>query len=223
MGRKNKKQPKRDTYAKHIEGKTQNQEDYIRSICENTVIFCCGPAGSGKSFISAGISAEHLIEGKIRRIMVSRPLISAGKGVGFLPGELDEKIAPYNGPMEDHFIDFFGYMKYKSLVDDGQIVYSPVEFMRGATFRDTYMIMDEAQNFTFDQIKMYLTRVGYGSKILVNGDIKQTDLMDMSSGLSKCMSRTAGLKHVAHCTLTRSDIQRHSIIGPILAALEADD
>ena len=215
---------KRDPQKDLVFAKTDNQAKYISSIIDNTVTICCGPAGSGKSYITSGLACQYLRDNKISKILISRPLVTVGRSVGFLPGSIDEKISPFNCIMEEHFQEFLSKEEYISARRAKEIFYMPLETMRGATYKDTYMILDEAQNFTMDQIKMFLTRVGYGSKVVINGDLGQTDIKrnyyNETSGLGEVMDRLEGLKDVGICELDHDDIQRHSIISPILRALE---
>lgn len=205
--------------VKTVESKTPNQKQYIRSIIENDIIFCSGPSGSGKSFIAAGIAAEHLHRGDIEQIIITRPLVCNGRDVGALPGDLSEKIAPYLMPMYENLKFFLGQAIYGLYANEKRIRYEPLEVMRGATYHNAYMILDEAQNCTFDQIKMFITRMGEGSKVLINGDVRQTDL-DKFSGLDSCMSKLSNVEGVSIVTLTNQDIQRNGIIGRVLNALE---
>ena len=206
-------------YPKQVNAKTRNQKDYILSIVENDITFCFGPSGSGKSFISAGISSEHLIHGKTSQIIVTRPLVCAGKNLGAVPGEVADKVKPYLKPMEENLRYFLGAEKMAKYIQDEVIRFEPLELMRGASFHHSYMILDEAQNCTLEQIKMFITRIGEGSKVLINGDIKQTDLRD-GSGLKICVEKLRGIDGVGICELNHSDIQRNSIIKSILTALE---
>ena len=207
---------------KTVEAKTDNQKEYIKSIIENDVIFCSGPSGCGKSFIAAGISAEHLHRGDIDKVIITRPLVCAGKDIGSLPGELLDKIAPYLMPMQENFRHFLGQAYYGHYYNDGKISYQPLEVMRGSTFHNCYMILDEAQNCTFEQIKMFITRMGENSRVLINGDTNQTDIKN-NSGLSRCIQKLEGINGVSICNLTYSDIQRNGILGDILTALEKED
>ena len=203
----------------HLEAKTINQRDYIRSIIENEIIFCSGPSGSGKSFIAAGVAAEHLHRGSVKQIIVTRPLVCTGKEIGSLPGELGEKIAPYLLPMKENLRFFLGQALYGHYDNEGQIHYKPLEIMRGATFHNSYMILDEAQNCTVEQLKMFITRMGKGSKVLINGDIKQDDLRGRS-GLDLCINKLRNVDGIGVCELGYEDIQRNDIIGRVLQALE---
>jgi phosphate starvation-inducible PhoH-like protein len=205
---------------KTVEAKTDNQYQYIRAIVENDITICSGPSGCGKSMIAAGISAEHLYYGNCEQIVITRPLVCAGKDVGALPGELGEKIAPYTLPMQEYFRFFLGQAYYGLFFNEKKIRYEPLELMRGMTYNHTYMILDEAQNCTFDQIKMFLTRIGEGSKVIINGDIKQNDLRN-KSGLEFCMNKLKNVEGVSIITLDNSDIQRNGIIGRVLNALES--
>ena len=193
--------------VQHVEAKTENQKLYIRSIIENDIVFCSGPSGSGKSFVAAGIAAEHLHRGDIEQIIITRPLVCTGKDIGSLPGELGEKIAPYLLPMQENLKFFFGRSYYGHYDNEGQILYKPLE------------ILDEAQNCTTEQIKMFITRMGKNSKVFINGDINQDDLRGRS-GLDYCISKLEGIDGVGICRLGYEDIQRNDIIGRVLTALE---
>jgi phosphate starvation-inducible PhoH-like protein len=220
--RKNKKQKQKEKKAQTVtplEAKTNNQKEYIKSIIENDVTFCVGPSGTGKSFIAAGIAAEHLFKGKIDSIIVTRPLICSGKDIGSLPGEIGDKIKPYLAPMEENLKYFLGRDKLGLYINNRQIKFEPLETMRGLTFNNAYMILDEAQNCTLEQIKMFITRIGQNSKVIINGDTKQTDLYN-NIGLSLCVDRLRDVRGVGICELGYHDIQRNGIIGSILAALE---
>lgn len=209
----------REARLKPLEAKTHNQKEYIRAIVENDVVFCTGPAGCGKSFISAGLSSRMLYDGLYEKIVVTRPLVCTGKDIGSLPGELLEKIAPYLTPMQENLRYFLGQDYYGLYINDGKIKYEPLEVMRGATFHNTIMILDEAQNCTLDQIKMFVTRMGENSKVLINGDVKQTDLR-FKSGLSECIDKVRNVDGIAVCELSYSDIQRNGLIGRFLNAVE---
>ena len=186
--------------VQHVEAKTENQKIYIRSIVENDIVFCSGPSGSGKSFVAAGIAAEHLHRGDIEQIIITRPLVCTGKDIGSLPGELGEKIAPYLLPMQENLKFFFGRSYYGHYDNEGQILYKPLEVMRGSTFHNAYMILDEAQNCTTEQIKMFITRMGKNSKVLINGDVNQDDLRGRS-GLDYCISKLEGIDGVGILSL----------------------
>lgn len=213
------KKKNKDKEKNVLIAKTDNQKTYIRSIIENDITFCTGPSGTGKSFIVAGIASDHILKDKIETIVVTRPLICTGKDIGSLPGELNEKIKPYLQPMEENLKYFLGRDHFGLYYNTRRIRFEPLETMRGLTFHNTYMILDEAQNCTLDQIKMFITRMGENSKVIINGDIKQTDLRG-NSGLGYCIDRLQKTHGVGICALGYNDIQRNGILGAILNALE---
>ena len=220
MQNKRRKDRDRPQKLKPLVAQTDNQKEYIRSVIENDVTICIGPAGTGKSFVAAGLCSEHLHTKKIEQIIVTRPIVCAGRDIGAMPGDVGEKIQPYLMPMQENLKYFLGQSLYGHYNNRGQIRYEPLETMRGATFHKAYMILDEAQNCTMDQIKMFLTRMGEGSKVIINGDVKQTDIRSMS-GLQTCIDKLEALYGVGTIRLTYEDIQRHDIVGAILIALES--
>ena len=213
------KRSKQNNKVVPLEAKTPNQKEYVRSIIDNDVVCCSGPAGSGKSFIAAGIAAHKLHRGETERIIVTRPLVCTGKDLGSLPGEMHDKIAPYLLPMKENLKHFLTQAFYGYYENNGSIQYRPLEVMRGSTFHDSYMILDEAQNCTVDQIKMFISRMGKNSKVLINGDINQNDLRGQS-GLKTVMDKLERIDGCGICHLTYDDIQRNDLIGRILNALE---
>jgi phosphate starvation-inducible PhoH-like protein len=215
-----KRQEKNKPKPNQLEAKTENQKTYIRSIIENDIIFCTGPSGSGKSFIAAGIAAQKLLRDEIDTVIVTRPLVCTGRDIGSLPGELNDKIKPYLQPMEENLKYFLGRDKFGLFFNQRRIRFEPLETMRGSTFHDSYMILDEAQNCTMEQIKMFMTRMGNHSKVLVNGDNKQTDIYKYS-GLDVCLEKLQNISGVGICKLEYHDIQRNGIIGAVLYALES--
>ena len=215
-----KRKEQKASKPKVLEAKTENQRTYIRSIIENDVVFCTGPSGSGKSFIAAGIAAQKLLKDEIDTIIVTRPLVCTGRDLGSLPGELNEKIKPYLQPMEENLRYFLGRDMFGMYFNQRRIRFEPLETMRGSTFHDAYMILDEAQNCTLEQIKMFVTRMGNHSKVLINGDNKQTDIY-RDSGLDFCMDKLSQVTGVGICKLEYHDIQRNGIIGAVLYALES--
>ena len=215
--RKLTEQEKRAT--KTVEAKTENHKYYIKSLYENDVTICVGPAGSGKSFIPAGVFGNLLHQCKYSQIIATRPLVCSGKDIGSLPGEMNDKIAPYLKPIEENIKYFLGPWNYGQYFNEKRIRYEPLEIMRGATFNDSLMILDEAQNCTLDQIKMFITRMGDNSKVVVNGDIKQTDI-SIKNGLGLVIDKLSDIDGIGICRLDYSDIQRNGLIGKILQALE---
>lgn len=205
--------------VKYVEAKTENHKYYIKSLYENDVTICVGPAGSGKSFIPAGVFANLLHEGRYDQIIATRPLVCSGKDIGSLPGEMNDKIAPYLKPIEENIKYFLGMWNYGQYFNEKRIRYEPLEIMRGATFNNSLMILDEAQNCTLDQIKMFITRMGENSKVVVNGDIRQTDI-SIHNGLDLVIEKLSTIEEIGICRLNYSDIQRHGLIGKILQVLE---
>jgi phosphate starvation-inducible PhoH-like protein len=206
---------------REVEAVTPNHEVYMDSIDHNLITICTGPAGCGKTFLATGMFASYLHEGNFDQIVVTRPLVCAGKEIGALPGELGEKIAPYLKPIEENLKFFLGQSYYGHYLNNKQIRYEPLETMRGMTFNRTLMLLDEAQNCTFEQIKMFMTRIGKDSKIVINGDSKQTDIKN-KSGLDLTVDRlyNAHIDGLGICELGYEDIQRNGIIGDILKYLE---
>lgn len=205
--------------VKTVVPQTSNHHEYILSIIDNPITICTGPAGSGKSYIGAGMFSNFLHLGKCRQIIATRPLVSSGRDLGSLPGEMNEKIAPYLKPIEENIRNFLGRANYGYHFNEGRIRYEPLELMRGTTFDDSCMILDEAQNCTLDQLKMFITRMGQNSKIIINGDINQTDIQSRS-GLEILINKIKHIKSIGICYLTYNDIQRNGIIADILRALE---
>jgi phosphate starvation-inducible PhoH-like protein len=217
--RRTKKQNKTYSFV-DLEPKSYNQNLYVSSIEKNDITFCTGPSGTGKSFICAGVSARKLVQQKVRQIIITRPLVATGKEIGSLPGDVSDKILPYLKPMEEN-LKFFLNDYYPDSLNYGRIRYEPLELMRGATYHDSIMILDEAQNCTSEQIKMFITRMGENSKVIINGDVMQTDL-NKKSGLDFCIDRLRNIDGIGVIKFTYEDIQRNGIIGKVLEALERD-
>lgn len=218
--RRSKKKENRNYSFVTLEPKSYNQNLYVSSIEKNDITFCTGPSGTGKSFICAGVSAKKLVQQEVRQIIITRPLVATGKEIGSLPGDVSEKILPYLKPMEEN-LKFFLKDYYSDSLNYGRIRYEPLELMRGATFHDSIMILDEAQNCTSEQIKMFITRMGENSKVIINGDVMQTDL-NKKSGLNYCINRLRNIDGVGIIKFNYEDIQRNGIIGKVLEALERD-
>jgi len=209
------------THRKRLKPKTPNQADYIRAMSESDATFCFGPAGTGKTAVAVGMACEYILENKISKIVVTRPIIESGRGLGFLPGTLTEKVQPYLVPIMEEMKLYLGLETYRLMRETNTIEICPLEYMRGRNFHDTFMILDEAQNATFEQIKMFLTRIGIGSKAIINGDLEQTDLQGSEhGGLHTCISKLDNLDGVSICELDHSDIIRNSIISSILERLK---
>ena len=206
---------------KKLKPKTQNQAEYIRSMVESDVTFCSGPAGTGKTAVAVGMACEYILENKVEKLVITRPVVESGRGPGFLPGTLTEKVQPYLVPVMEEMKLYLGIDTYNSMRSTNTIEICPLEYMRGRNFHDTFMILDEAQNATFEQIKMFLTRIGMGSKAVINGDLDQTDLRGNEyGGLHSCISKLDNCRGVSICELDSSDIIRNSIISNILDRLK---
>ena len=218
--RKPKTQNTRST-RKKLKPKTRNQSDYIISMSENDVTFCSGPAGSGKTAVAVGLACEYILNNKVEKIVITRPVVESGRGIGFLPGSLVEKVHPYMVPIIEEMKLYLGVEAFNTMRSTNEIEICPLEYMRGRNFHNTFMILDEAQNATFEQIKMFLTRIGIGSKAIINGDLDQTDLKgDAFGGLNSCMGSLDNLEGVGICKLDTSDIVRNDIIAKILKRLK---
>lgn len=205
---------------KQLSPKSPNQAAYLDAIERSDVTFCCGPAGSGKTSLSVGMACRYLLEGKVEKIVITRPVVESGSGLGFLPGTLTEKVAPYLVPIMEEMKLFLGLDGFGMLRGASAIELCPLEYMRGRNFHKTFMLLDEAQNATLEQIKMFLTRIGIGSTAVVNGDSSQTDLdARHAGGMDFCMERLAGIQGVTVCKLEGCDIVRNKIIADVLKAL----
>lgn len=220
MKRKKSEQTKHHLKSR-LSPKTQNQAEYIRAIIESDITICVGPAGSGKTTVSVGLACEHLSHGKIERIIITRPIIESGRGLGFLPGSFHDKIHPYLVPVMEEMNKYFAPPTIEKLRKEEIVQACPLEYMRGRNFHNSFMILDEAQNATLEQIKMFVTRIGKNSRAVINGDLGQTDLPSHSkNGLRTCIDRLDNLKGVSICKLTTEDIIRNRIISSILSRLE---
>jgi len=207
---------------KRLRAKTKNQSDYITAINNSDVTFCSGPAGSGKTSVSVGLACEYLLQEKIKKIIITRPVVESGKGLGYLPGTLIEKINPYLIPVIEEMNMYLTAPNVEYYREAGRIELCPLEYMRGRNFHESFMILDEAQNATFEQIKMFITRLGRKSKAVINGDLRQSDLGSYSGGLLTCMNKLKEIEGVSLCQLTYSDIVRSNVIAKILEKLNED-
>ena len=216
------KTPNKKFLRKILKPKTRNQAHYIRCMSESDVVFCTGPAGSGKTAVAVGLACEYLLEEKIEKIIITRPVVESGRGLGFLPGTLTEKIMPYLVPTIEEMKLYLNDSTFNMYKAQNKIELCPLEYMRGRNFHNTFMILDEAQNATYEQIKMFITRIGVHSKAVINGDITQTDLFyhnDEEVALEECISRLDGLEEIHICKLTSEDIVRNKIISKIISRL----
>lgn len=204
-----------------IRPKSLNQQNYILSMVENDITFCTGPAGSGKSSVAVGLACNWLQDNKVNKIIITRPTIEAGRGLGHLPGDKDEKLLPYVMPVLEEMYKYLGRETTRKLRDAEIIEICPLEYMRGRNFHNCFMILDEAQNATYEQIKMFMTRIGIGSRAVINGDAEQTDLPEkFRGGMINMINRLDNLDGVGICHLDAGDIVRNPIIGRILERLK---
>ncbi len=206
---------------KAIVPKTPSQKEYIKAIKENDIVFGIGPAGTGKTYLAMAMALKYLKDNKISKIILTRPAVEAGEKLGFLPGGIAEKVHPYLTPLYDALYDMVDFDKANYLLEKGVIEIAPLAFMRGRTLNDAFIILDEAQNTTKEQMKMFLTRIGFGSKAVITGDITQIDLpKKRESGLVEAMNILQGIDGIAFVTFRKEDVVRHPIVQKIIQAYE---
>lgn len=203
-----------------IRPKTSGQKRYCDAIRNSTVTFAIGPAGTGKTYLAMAMAIAALKRKEIGRIILTRPVVEAGENLGFLPGTLDEKIDPYVRPLYDALYDMTDMEKGNQLISQGVIEIAPLAFMRGRTFNDAFLILDEAQNTTPEQLKMFLTRLGFGSKMAITGDATQVDLPTGSSGLKGVRDILGGIDEISFIDLTGADVVRHNLVARIVRAYD---
>ena len=206
--------------GKPIKAKTVGQQNYMKAIMKNTITIGVGPAGTGKTYLAAAAVAAFR-ERTVNRIILTRPAVEAGERLGFLPGDLQNKVDPYLRPLYDALYDMLGAETFQKYQERGSIEVAPLAYMRGRTLDDSFIILDEAQNTTREQMKMFLTRLGFGSKIVITGDVTQIDLPDDKvSGLKDAVRVLDGVKDIAICRLTAADVVRHALVQEIISAYE---
>ena len=207
------------TPKKSIIPRSEKQKQYVRALREKEIIISAGPAGTGKTFLAVAIGLTLLLEKKIERIILSRPAVEAGERLGFLPGDMKEKVDPYLRPLYDSLYDLFHFEKIQRMIEIGDIEIAPLAFMRGRTLKNSFAILDEAQNATDTQIKMFLTRIGENSKIVVNGDPSQIDLPNKQmSGLDRAKKLLSHLNEISVVDFDHSDVVRHPLVSKIVKA-----
>ena len=209
------------TPRKSVIARSEKQSDYIKALKENNVIMSLGPAGTGKSFLAVSVGVTMLMEKKIERVILSRPAVEAGEKLGFLPGDMKEKVDPYLRPLYDALYELFGADKIDKKIESGEIEIAPLAFMRGRTLKNCFAILDEAQNATETQIKMFLTRIGENSKLVVNGDPSQIDLINKShSGLIKSKNILKDINEIKIIEFDYNDVVRHPLVTKIIRAYQ---
>ena len=207
--------------GKPVKAKTLGQRTYCEAIAKNTVTLGVGPAGTGKTYLAVAAAVAAFRAKEVNRIVLTRPAVEAGERLGFLPGDLQSKVDPYLRPLYDALFDMFGAETYNKYLERGNIEVAPLAYMRGRTLDDSFIILDEAQNTSREQMKMFLTRMGFGSKMVITGDITQIDLPgDKPSGLKEAMRVLDGIEDIAICRLTAADVVRHVLVQRIIEAYE---
>jgi len=210
--------------GKPVKAKTVGQQEYMKAIMKNTVTLGVGPAGTGKTYLAVAAAVAAFRERTVNRIILTRPAVEAGERLGFLPGDLQNKVDPYLRPLYDALYDMLGAETFQKYQERGSIEVAPLAYMRGRTLDDSFIILDEAQNTTREQMKMFLTRLGFGSKIVITGDVTQIDLpADKVSGLKDALRVLEGVKDIAICNLTSADVVRHALVQEIINAYERAD
>ena len=210
--------------GKPIKAKTVGQKAYVDAIKKNVITLGVGPAGTGKTYLAVAQAVAAFRAKEVNRIILTRPAVEAGERLGFLPGDLQSKVDPYLRPLYDALFEMLGPETYQKYVERGNIEVAPLAYMRGRTLDDSFIILDEAQNTSREQMKMFLTRLGFGSKIVITGDITQIDLpADKTSGLKEAMRVLKGVEDIAICRLTAQDVVRHVLVQRIIAAYERDE
>lgn len=209
------------TSKKHIHIRSDNQQKYVNSIIENDAVFAIGPAGTGKTYLAVARAVEALQNSNVKRIVLVRPAVEAGEKLGFLPGDLSEKVDPYLRPIYDALYEFIGFERVNKLIEKHVIEVAPLAFMRGRTLNESYIILDEAQNTTIPQMKMFLTRMGFGSKMVITGDVTQIDLPNPSqSGLTDAIKILQNIDQIAFCHFGAHDVVRHQLVKKIVSAYD---
>ncbi len=207
--------------GKPIKAKTIGQKEYVNAIMDNTITLGVGPAGTGKTYLAVAAAVAAFRAEKVSRIILTRPAVEAGERLGFLPGDLQSKVDPYLRPLYDALFEMLGTETYNKYLERGNIEVAPLAYMRGRTLDDSFIILDEAQNTSREQMKMFLTRLGFGSKIVITGDVTQIDLpADKVSGLKEAMKVLDGVEDIAICKLTGADVVRHELVQKIIEAYE---
>lgn len=210
-------------WGEQIRPKTVGQAKYVQAIRENDIVFGIGPSGTGKTYLAVAIAIDHLKRGLCHRLILTRPAVEAGEELGFLPGDIEAKVSPYLRPLYDAIFDMVPYEEVKRLMENGRIEIAPLAFMRGRTLNNSFIILDEAQNTTATQMKMFLTRLGFKSKAVITGDITQIDLQRGKSGLKDVQNILKNIEGIAFVYLDKRDVVRHPLVKKIIEAYEKSE
>ena len=214
-----KEEPRDTKFRKNIKPQNDTQAKLMAAIDEKPLVFAIGAAGTGKTYLAIAKAVEALEAGKVSRIILSRPAVEAGESLGYLPGDMEDKLSPYLRPLHDALVDRLSAKRLKALTAEGVIEIAPIAFMRGRTLNNAYVVIDEAQNCTYGQMKMLLTRLGWNSSIVVTGDPDQSDLLSGLSGLDETARRLEALEKVSVIRFSREDVVRHPLVAQMIEAL----
>ena len=210
-------------WGEEIRAKTSGQHQYVQAVRDHDVTFAIGPAGTGKTYLAVAMAIDFLKRDVVKRIILTRPAVEAGEELGFLPGDIQAKVSPYLRPLYDAMFDMIPVSEFEKLIEYGRIEMAPLAFMRGRTLNNSFVILDEAQNTTPTQMKMFLTRLGFHSKTIVTGDITQVDLQEQESGLITVQRILEGIEGLTFVRLKKDDVVRHPLVARIIAAYEEND
>ena len=210
-------------WGEEIRPKTVGQQRYVEAIRGNDIVFSIGPAGTGKTYLAVATAIDYLKSERVKRIILTRPAVEAGEELGFLPGDIQAKVSPYLRPLYDAIFDMIPVSEFEKLIEHGRIEMAPLAFMRGRTLNNCFVILDEAQNTTSTQMKMFLTRLGFHSKAIITGDVTQVDLEEQVSGLITVQRILGGIQGIEFVHLDKSDVVRHPLVARIIEAYERDD
>ncbi len=210
-------------WGEEIRAKTVGQHRYVAAVRDNDITFSIGPAGTGKTYLAVAMAIDFLKREHVKRIILTRPAVEAGEELGFLPGDIQAKVSPYLRPLYDAIFDMIPVAEFEKLIEHGRIEMAPLAFMRGRTLNNCFVILDEAQNTTSTQMKMFLTRLGFHSKAIITGDVTQVDLQDQASGLIAVQQILEGISGIQFVRLDKTDVVRHALVARIIEAYERDD
>jgi len=207
-------------WGEEIRAKTVGQHRYVKAVRQSDVTFAIGPAGTGKTYLAVATAIDLLKKEKVKRIILTRPAVEAGEELGFLPGDIQAKVSPYLRPLYDAIFDMIPVAEFEKLTENGRIEMAPLAFMRGRTLNNSFVILDEAQNTTSTQMKMFLTRLGFHSQAIITGDITQVDLQEQTSGLIAVQAILSGIEGISFVYLDKTDVVRHPLVARIIDAYE---